>query len=426
MSELIAVAGPDASAVHSRCAELARDLVTRPGTPLADVAQELRPANQPYRRAFVARDTTQAARLLRKPGAAGPVTDRPVHLLFPGVGDHHAGMCTSLYRDEPVFRHWLDTCAGLLDTDILEVLRSQEETAKPAHPSGIDLAALLGRRDGPTNAIDRTAVAQPLVFAVEYALAKLLLHWGIRPAGLAGYSVGEYVAATVAGVFTLPDACTVIARRAALIEELPRGAMTVVMLGEAELIPKLGPELSLAAVDGPALCVAAGPLDAVEALEKQLTEDGVASLRATASHAFHSTMLDPVAEALAALLGEVSLRPPRLPLLSNVTGAWLTGEQATDPGYWVRHTCATVRFHDQLTTLWRDAANPLVVETGAGQLLGGLAAQHPGAPADPTVFATLPAAGTATDDRAAVLTTAGLLWQAGADLDWSGLTPAEG
>jgi acyl transferase domain-containing protein len=419
-AELVAIAGDSAAEVRRLAGELGRDLALRPGTPLADVVRALPTgvADGPYRHAFLARDTTEAARRLHRPGAVtGPVGNRPVYLMFPGVGDHHAGLAAGLYDSEPTFRYWLDHCAEVLRTELGTDLRTVLYPGHEVRPAGIDLAALLGRRDDEAT-IDRTEVAQPLVFAVEYALARLLLSWGVRPAGLLGYSVGEYVAATVAGVFDLHDALTLVARRAQLIQALPRGAMTVAMLSEAELVPLLD-GLALAAVDGPALCVAAGPVPAVERLEKRLAAAGVAALRATARHAFHSPMLAPIREPLTELVRGLRPRPPSIPFLSNVSGTWITDAEATDPGYWARHAVATVRCHDNLAAMWADP-DALAVEVGAGRMLGSLAVQHPDRPraGEPPVWGTAP--GPDGDDVTTLLTTVAALWQAGAEIDWPG------
>ncbi|MGW3960833.1 acyltransferase domain-containing protein [Amycolatopsis sp. NPDC005003] len=432
--QLVALSAGTPDELDRITVRLADDLALRPSTSLAEVASDPRlwRPEAPYRRAFVARDATEAVRLLRR---AVPVTEpvtggRPVVFLFPGVGDHYAGMGRGLYRSEPVFRHWLDHCAerltGELGLDLRAVLYADgTEPAAGGHASGIDLAKLLGRRDEAVAEIDRTRLAQPLVFAVEYALARLLLSWGITPSGLAGYSIGEYVAAAVAEVLPLDDALILVARRAGLIETAPAGAMLVVMLGEEELADLLDEELSLAAVDGPELCVAAGPVHAVERLEKRLTADGVSHLRAGTRHAFHSAMLTPIRAPLAELAGRFRLGPPRIPFLSNVSGTWITGAQAASPGYWAGHVDHTVRFHDNLTAMWR-RPSVVALEVGAGQMLCGLAAQHPDRPpGTPPVFATLPGATAGGGDTAALLSTAGRLWCAGVPVDLAALWPRE-
>jgi len=401
---------------------LADDLARRPAAPLAEVAREvaLREPGGPYRQAIVAADTTEAVRLLRRmtPGAE-PAAERVVMFLFPGVGDHYAGMGRDLYRCEPEFRYWLDRAADLfaaeLGTDVRTVLYAGEPE-RPAHASGIDLGRLFDDR-ADSSALDETRLAQPVVFAVEHALARLLLSWGIEPAAMAGYSIGEYVAATVSGVLSLDDAAVLVARRAELIETVPPGVLLSVLLGEGRLARYLDDEeLWLAAVNGRELCVVGGPTHAVERLEKRLAADGVANVRAGTRHAFHTGMMTPLVEPLATLVGTFRLAPPGIPVLSNVDGTWLSAEHATSPAYWARHLRRTVRFHDNLTELWQ-RPGAIALEVGPGRMLGSLAAQHPDRPPGrPPVLATLPGAGQRTD-TAALLDVVGQLWQAGAAVD---------
>ncbi|MEV5718776.1 acyltransferase domain-containing protein [Amycolatopsis mediterranei] len=430
---LVAVSAATPAEFRRAAAALADGLALRPSAPLGEQAGPVAPRpDARYRRAFVAGDTTEAVRRLRRLGpGTGPVADEPgVVFLFPGVGDHYAGMGRGLYRREPVFRKWLDRCAELLIGELGFDLRAELYPDRPdprpaaagTHPSGIDLTKLLDRSGG-QRPIERTLVAQPVVFAVEYALARLLLSWGITPAAMVGYSIGEYVAATVAGVLTLEDALVLVARRAKLVETVAPGGMLVVMLGREALAAYLDGELSLAAVNGPQLCVAAGPLPALRRLEQRLTADGVASVRAGTRHAFHSRMMASIEAPLADLAGTFGLAAPRIPLLSNVSGTWLTDAEATSPAYWARHLRLPVRLHDNLTEMWR-LPGAVAVEVGAGRMLGGFAAQHPGRPpGEPAVLATLPAATGDRADTAAVLDTAGRLWELGCPVDLTGGDP---
>jgi acyl transferase domain-containing protein len=410
-------------------AVLADDLARRPEAPLAEVAMDAvaRQPDGPYRQAVVAADTTEAVRLLRRlPPATEAAVPREVVFLFPGVGDHYAGMGRDLYRCEPEFRCWLDDCARVLaeqtGTDLVDVLYGGAP-ARPApstHDSGIDLARLLDRgRSGEDAPLDHTRLAQPAVFAVEYALARLLGSFGITPAAMAGYSIGEYVAATVAGVLSPHDALVLVARRAELIETLPPGALVSVLLDPARLAGYLDEELWLAAVNGPELCLVGGAPHAVERLEKRLAADGIANLRASARHAFHTELMAPVSEPLGALAGSFPLAPPRIPFTSNVDGTWITDGQATSPDYWARHLRRTVRCHDNLTELWRRTGT-VALEVGPGRMLGGLAAQHPDAPPDPPVLATLPGPGQ-QPDTAELLGVVARLWRMGVPVDWPAL-----
>jgi amino acid adenylation domain-containing protein len=384
-----------------------------------------------HRRVLVCRggDVAEAARGLRERdprrllGGYEEAGDRQVAFLFPGLGDHYPGMAAGLYRDEPVFRRELDRFADLLKpllgTDLRALLfppgSSEESTG------GVDLKAMLGRTDPLAGSpLARTALAQPALFAVELALARLWMSWGIRPAAMLGYSLGEYVAACVAGVFSDEEALRVVAERARLIEGLPAGAMLAVALPEEETVPLLGEGLSVAAVNGPALTVVAGLPEEVERLARVLADRGVASRTLPTTHAFHSRMMEPIAGSVRELLASVNLRAPQIPYVSDVTGTWITAQEATDPDYWVSHLLRPVRFGPGLAELWRDPSRALL-EVGPGQGLGSLALQFPTAPAaDRVVVPSLRGAWEKQPDGAVLLGALGKLWIAGCRIDWAG------
>ena len=325
-------------------------------------------------------------------------------------------MARDLYAGEPAFRAALDECCDLLAPHLGLDLRRLLFPAAAESSSGPDLRAMLGRSQRAASELDRTLYAQPAVFAVEYALASLLMEWGIRPGAMIGYSLGEYVAACLAGVLTLPDAAALVARRARLIDGLPAGAMLAVPLAEEETRALLGGELSVAAVNGPAVSVVAGPEAAVADLERRLAERGQPGRRLPTTHAFHSRMMEPIRGAFAELLARVRLAPPRIPYVSNVTGAWITAGEATDPGYWVRHLCQPVRFADGLAELSREPGRVLL-EVGPGQGLTALALQASG---ELTAIPTLRSSWDAQPDTAFLLTALGKLWLAGVRVDWAG------
>src|SRR6185295_13614662 len=285
-------------------------------------------------------------------------------------------------------------------------------------PAGLDLRALLRRGAAPSpGPLHDTRVAQPAVFAAGYALARLWTSWGVRPQALLGYSLGEYTAACLAGVLSLEDALSLVARRAAMIGELPSGAMLAVPLPEPELARRLSPGLSIAAVNAPAVCVASGPAAEIDALEERLAGEGLLCRRLQTSHAFHSRMMEPIAGSFRALVGSVALRPPQVPYISNVTGTWARAEEVTDPEHWVRHLCGTVRFADGVGELWREPGR-ILLEAGPGPSLGSLALQHPavGRASRPVALASLRHEHDRQDDQAFLLGVFGQLWLAGADV----------
>ncbi|HEV2855695.1 MAG TPA: SDR family NAD(P)-dependent oxidoreductase [Thermoanaerobaculia bacterium] len=336
--------------------------------------------------------------------------ERPVVFLFPGQGAQHVNMGRGLYEREEVFRAEIDHCAErlrpLLNLDLRRVL----------YP-------VAGEEEEAARELGRTGLTQPALFVVEYALARLWMSWGVRPQALMGHSIGEYVAACLAGVMSLEDALRLVAARGRLMESLPAGVMLGVPLAEEELAPLLPEGVSIAAINEPARSVASGPEEGIAALERALDEKGVSHRRLHTSHAFHSAMMDPVLDRFTAEVSRVALRNPEIPFISNVTGTWITPEQATDPDYWARHLRQPVRFADGTAELLRDPRRVLL-EVGPGRTLATLAGRHPER-TEQAVVASLGHPQDRLPDEAAVLTALGRLWLAGLRLDWSGFHAGE-
>ncbi|HEX3126564.1 MAG TPA: amino acid adenylation domain-containing protein, partial [Thermoanaerobaculia bacterium] len=405
-ARLLVLSAKTPTALATATANLADWLEAHPEACLDDVAYTLQVGREPFRhrRFVVCTGREDAVSALRGAPITGSAAsgEPSVAFLFPGQGSQHAGMGAGLYEAEPVYRSALDRCRELLRPEL-----------------GCDLLDLLRSDDS----LGRTAVTQPALFAVEYALARLWMSWGIRPAALLGHSVGEYVAACLSGVLSLEDALSLVAARGRLIQGLPAGAMLGVALSEDELRPRLGglDDLSLAAVNAPRACVVSGPAEAVEAFRAALEAEGVETRPLHTSHAFHSAMMDPALDAFRERVRRVDLRPPAIPYLSNVTGTWITAEQATDPEHWVRHLRETVRFADGVSGLLA-LPNPVLLETGPGRSLGTLARQHPD---KPTVASSLSHVKDRRPDVEAVLGALGRLWLAGAGIDWAGFHSSE-
>lgn len=398
-----------------------------------------------YRRVLVASEVGDAARCLaaRTPrrvwsGHAGAGV-RPVAFLFPGLGNHYAGMGAELYQSERVYREEIDRCAELLrgemEIDLHALLaRPSEPRNSPGNApgkalgntggGGPDLRRMLARGEArdeaPAGELIHTRLAQPAVFAQEWALAQLWRSWGVEPQAVFGYSIGEYVAAAVAGIFTLEDALRLVARRALAIDRLPGGAMLAVPLGERELAPLLAlGALSIAAVNGPESSVLAGPVEDISRAEAALGARGIASRRAQTSHAFHSSMMRAAGTELGTLLTTMPRQAPRIPVVSCLTGAWLTAERSAEPSYWVEQMCGAVRLGDALETLLASEELALL-EVGPGQALTAWAMQHPAA-AKGGALVALPSLRSAFDDQpdqAFLLQTLGRLWLAGVEIDW--------
>ena len=425
--QLLLLSARTPAALAAAADRLAAFLREHPESDFADVAYTLQTGRRsfPHRLAVVCAGREEALAALagagprRLLGSEQESADRPVTFLFSGLGEHYPGMARDLYATEPAFKAALDECCGLLTPHLGLDLRRLlfPDGAAP----GSDLRAMFGRSQRPASELDRTLYAQPAVFAVEYALASLLMEWGIHPRAMIGYSLGEYVAACLAGVLTLPDALALVARRARLIDGLPSGAMLAVPLPEDEARALLGGELSIAALNGPSVSVVAGPEGAVADLERRLAERGQPGRRLPTTHAFHSRMMEPIRGAFAGMLADVHLAPPRIPYVSNVTGTWITAEEATDPSYWVRHLCQAVRFAGGLAELCREPGRVLL-EVGPGQGLTALALQAPG---ELVAIPTLRSSWDAQPDTAFLLTSLAKLWLAGVRVDWAGFYSRE-
>lgn len=294
-----------------------------------------------------------------------------------------------------------DIVRPLLDADLKELL----------YPAGNDAAAGCAER------MKQTDVTQPILFIFSYALAQLLMKWGLKPSALIGHSAGEYVAACLAGVMTLEEALELVALRGRLMHGMPPGAMLSVPLPEQELKPLLADGVSIAAVNGAALCVASGPHDEIDRLERQLAEAGHACSRLHTSHAFHSAMMEPIMEPFRRKVREMTLRAPAIPYISNVSGTWITAEEAVEPEYWVRHLRGTVRFADGLRELLRDG-KAVFVEAGPGNALSAFVRRHPDKPPRHAAVNLVRHPKEQARDDEYLLQQVGRLWLEGARPDW--------
>ena len=345
---------------------------------LADIAYTLRVGRKRFKHRAVVLAGDRAAAidaLTRRDPAAflcgETLSERPgVAFLFPGQGAQHVNMGRDLYQREPVFRGVVDDCCRRL---------------RPA--LGLDLRTLLFPEAADEQAAARlaqTAITQPALFVVEYALAQWWLEQGVRPAALLGHSIGEYVAACLAGVFTLDDALTVVAERGRLLQATAPGAMLAVSLPEADLQAALPAPCAIAAVNAPDLCVIAGTAEAIDDAERKLAGQGAATQRLHVSHAFHSALVEPMLDEFEALLARVKRSRPQIPLVSNLSGDWITDEQARSTAYWRRHLRHTVRFAEGLDTLLAQA-DRVLLEVGPGDTLSTLARRHPRLAARPVL-----------------------------------------
>jgi acyl transferase domain-containing protein/acyl carrier protein len=436
--QLLTLSAKTDSALEKATNHLIEHLNQHPDLNLADVAYTLQIGRRAFehRRMVVCQNREDGINALIDPKRVltnfQEPSNRPVAFMFTGLGTQYVNMGRELYQTEPVFREQVDLCCDilspLLDRDLRDIIYPDRHQTPSANStvtqSGLDLRKMLSREEKPadeaTQKLNQTYLTQPAVFVIEYALAQLLMAWGIRPVATIGYSIGEYVAACIAGVMSLEDALTLVAKRAQMIQELPPGAMLAVPLSEQEVKPHLNVNLSLSAINGSSMCVVAGTIESVTELEQKLSQQGLAVRRIETSHAFHSQMMNAIAQPFTELVKTVNLQPPQIPYLSNVTGTWISAEQATNPSYWTQHLCQTVRFADGVQQLWQKH-QPILLEMGAGQTLGSLALQclDTVSLADKIALSSLRYSYDRQSDVRFLLNTLGQLWLEGVEIDWS-------
>ncbi len=418
-AQLLPISARTEAALDAATGALAKYLESHSAVPLADVAHTLQTGRRElaWRRTVVCRTHQDALQSIRSQDRrlTGTTECRDGHpsvaFGFPGQGAQHAAMAVELYATEAVFRDHVDACCDVLEARHGLALR---DVLLPP-PGGLDRAAAR---------LERTDVTQPALFVVEYALAQLWISWGVTPEAMIGHSLGEYVAACLAGVFSLDDALDAVVKRGRLIAALPAGSMISVDLPASELA-RVAPDAAIAAANGPRLSVASGTPEAIAALEERLRARGHAPRRLHTSHAFHSAMMDPAVESLREHLAGVRLQAPRIPFVSNVTGTWITDAEATSPEYWARHLRETVRFDDGLAALFGEPRRALL-EIGPGRTLTTLASRHQSRTPDHLVMASLPGVrDEATSAGESMLAALGSLWRAGLRPDWGGVHAGE-
>ncbi len=331
--------------------------------------------------------------------------DRPVAFMFPGQGVQYQNMGRQLYQVEPVYREVVDRCWELIRRNAPELYENL--TWKD--------------RGSRSEKLHQTIVTQPATFITEYALARLLEHWGVTPDYMIGNSLGEYVAATLAGVFSLEDALDLVCTRGRLMQGLPEGRQLAVDLSESEAATMLNSELSIAGVAGPDQTMLAGSKTAIDRLKRELDERGIASFRLFTSHAFHSYMMDPILEPFQAAVARVALNPPSVPFISTITGTWITDEEATSPGYWARQLRRPVRFSQGLEEIMRKNGELILLEVGPDKQLTSIALRHPAKTRNQVVLSTMRQPLEEESDIHHLLNTIGRLWLNGYALDWQGI-----
>ncbi|MEK6283067.1 MAG: type I polyketide synthase [Acidobacteriota bacterium] len=410
--QLLLLSARTKTALETATTNLAAYLLSNTETKVADLAYTLQVGRKVFehRRATICKDVSEGSRLLTERNEKSVWTSvqrartRPLAFMFSGQGTQYVNMGLQLYRSEKTFHAEIDRCAQILSPhlgfDLREALYPEEAQVEAARQR-----------------LNQTSIAQPALFVTEYALAKLWMFWGVRPQALIGHSIGEYVAACLAGVFSLEEALSLVAARGRLMQQLPAGTMLAVHLKETEVTPLLNQQLSLAAVNGPDLFVISGETKAVDEMDQQLKSRGVTCLKLHTSHAFHSQMMEPILDEFTKVVRTIDLKPPQIPYISNVKGSWITAAEATQPEYWARHARQTVRFGAGLAELLKEPEQVLL-EIGPGQTLRTLAQRHPARLDEHAILNSLQPAKGKEPEEAYLLKALAQLWLAGIEVNW--------
>lgn len=405
-------------ALHRYFDQLRLFLANHPETSIHDLSYTHQMGRKEfnYRGFFIASSSSEALAILdhqkEEKIAYGHVegTAPDLVFMFPGQGSQYQEMGHELYQYEPVFRSTIDYCAEylkpILEIDVRYLI--YPKLYKSSTPHSLSL--------------NDTVITQAAVFIVDYAMAQLLISWGFTPNALIGHSLGEYVAACVSGVFSLDEALNVIALRGKLIQSLPKGAMLAVQLSQEELAPYLSSKISLAAVNLPNQCVLSGSIEEIKKLEAQFLQEEVVTHLLKTSHAFHSSLLDPILDDFETIFTKIDFKEPQIPYISNQTGTWIRNEEATSPIYWRKHLRETVLFAQGIKSLLEDD-RLVLLEVGAGNILSHFA-HHFLANKKAKTVSSLPPAHARVSEMYGLLKAVGQLWIEGVPFNWQSFNKA--
>jgi amino acid adenylation domain-containing protein len=417
--QLILLSAKTSTALEAAADNLGTYLWENDSISLLDVAHTLQVGRAAFsNRCFVVAENVAGVAEALKLRHTKPLPDAVVShgdcrtaFLFPGQGSQYVNMGKHLYEHEPIFREVVDRCSELLQPilqlDLRSVLYPRAEQQQWAEAE-----------------LRETRTTQPALFVIEYALARMWMSWGIQPESMLGHSIGEYVAACLAGVFSLEDALNLVAVRGRLMQSCERGGMLAVAASEEEVQPYLRIGLDLAAINGSRSCVLSGQLESLDLAEKELTQQQVVHRRLQSSHAFHSAMMESIIGQFVGEVQKIRLNAPRMLYLSNVTGGWITVEQATDPAYWGRQIRGTVRFAEGIRKLC-DGNGRLMLEVGPGHTNHTAVRQTIAKTDLPMMLTSLPDARTGESEIGHVLTVLGHLWLGDANIDWNAFASGE-
>jgi acyl transferase domain-containing protein len=323
-----------------------------------------------------------------------------VVFMFPGQGSQYRNMVKDLYTQQSFFRIQMDM--GF--EQILQL-------------TGEDFKNILFPEEGAADLINETRYAQPLIFLMEYSLAGWLLSLGITPSIMIGHSIGEYTAACISGLFSFEDALKLVVKRGALMNSLPGGDMLSLAISREAAATYLSDTISMAAVNAPEQVVLSGETAAMAALKTRLDQEDVAYMQLHTSHAFHSAMLEPILASFLETVQQVTFGEMKLPFVSNLTGELITVEEATSPGYWVRHLRNTVNFSAGINMILAAHTAPVFIEVGAGRSLSNLLKQHGAAGGIPLIRTIKEK----EPDVKYFLQQLGILWAGGLSINWEQL-----
>jgi amino acid adenylation domain-containing protein len=409
---LLVVSAKTENSLKNNMSALADYLKNNPNEAINDIAYTLQEGRKEFecRQFFIADDVPSASKEIETVIKSSSnknkinINDKPhIVFMFPGQGAQYVNMGKGLYKDEKLFRVLVDQCA--------EFLKPHLE---------LDIRDLLFPKDngeGAAKRLEQTVYTQPALFIIEYALARLLMSYGIKPASMIGHSVGDYVAACLAGVFSLEDTLYIIAMRARLMQKQAPGSMLSVRLNETQVKEHLTKDVYLAAINSPNLVVLSGPTEKIKDLSEKLSGLSIENRVLFTSHAYHSKMMEPALKPFADEFGKIKLNKPSSPFISSLTGTWITDEQATDPEFWASQLRNSVRFSDGIIELQKKK-NLVLIELGPGRALSTMVSQHRNENVKQTTITTLIQPNENTDDKTNLLNAVGKLWLAGVKIDW--------
>jgi len=407
------------SSLHLMLTRMVNHFQNHPDCEIADAAYTLQTGRNQFsnRAAVIVKDQQSFAEAVSTQDTYLKVlgktdkTSRPVAFLFPGQGAQYNGMALKLYSDIPLFRQSIDECLvqfkKYMDND-----KYQKVKNSILSPESDD-------------SINDTEIAQPAIFMVEYSLAKLWISWGVQPVAFIGHSLGEITAAMFSGVLSLPDACYLVVARGRLMQSTPSGSMTVVLAEEKKVTELIGNDIDISVINAPSVTVVSGEPGKIEKFESIAASHGIECRRLHTNRAFHSRLMDGVLESFDSVVKQIKLSAPKLPCISNVTGTWMTAEEAVSPSYWTNHIRMPVKFSAGLTTLANHKPY-IFLEVGPGNTLVTLLKQHQWDNSKDVLSAvSLRHPKQTIDDTAFLFKNLSQLWIYGVNIDWSGFHAGE-